>query len=55
MSERIRRSAEFIRKVDEQRKRCSERNCVNWKCDGTRHFNMAGEKWGEGWNREQSE
>jgi hypothetical protein len=49
MTRRIDHAAQFTKRVDEHRKRCSERDCVNWKCDGTRHRNLAGKKWGNGW------
>ena len=53
MSERrIDHAAAFSRMVDEHRKRCDEGDCVNWKCDGTRHRNYKGEKWGDGWGRQ---
>ena len=47
--ERVADSARFTSMIDEHRKRCQERNCVNWKCDGARHFNIAGDHWGDGW------
>lgn len=50
---RIAGAAKFSRiMVDEHRKVCGEKDCVNWKCGGTRHRNMRGEKWGSGWAEE---
>lgn len=49
MSDRIDQAAAFSRMVDEHRKACDHFRCVNWKCDGTRHFDHDFEKWGTGW------
>lgn len=51
MNDRIAAAARFSRMVDEHRKNCSEKDCVNRKCDGTRHRNFKGEKWGDGWEQ----
>jgi hypothetical protein len=52
MGLRIDHATTLTRQLDELRKRCSEGNCVNWKCDGTRHMNIKGERWGDGWGEE---
>lgn len=51
--ERVRHAAKVTRMIDEHKKRCPEGDCVNWKCDGTRHFNYKGHRWGKGWAIEQ--
>jgi hypothetical protein len=55
MSERTRWAAQFSKKIDKHKERCGEGNCVNWHCDGTRHRNLKGDKWGEGWLTETEE
>lgn len=55
MSDRVAAAARFSRMVDEHRDRCDAHDCVNWKCDGTRHRNFKGEKWGDGWERKRDE
>ena len=34
---------------DKHRENCSDFHCVNWSCDGTKHSDMSGKRWGSGW------